>query len=621
MCGICGFVSTRNTDINNLKYMNDSIEHRGPDDCGEYIARMGRMTVGLGHRRLSVLDLSQAGHQPMFYGDDVGIVYNGEIYNFREIRDRLIAKGYVFHSDCDTEVILAAYLDKGIESVDDFNGMFAFALLDFRTQEIFLVRDRMGKKPLYLYDDGEDIVFSSELKPIYRYPHFRKELRTDLMARYMYRGYFGGRDTVFHNVERVLPGHIIRYKIQDIGYSKQDICYWNVPEVYDKYKNSGPDDFATAKEELRELLCKAVKRRLIADVPVGTFLSGGIDSSLITAIAQAVSDQKIKTYSIGFYNDKDNEANYASKVADALGTDHHELYVDEHNYREMLDDMCYYFDEPHADNSAIPTMLVSKFARQDVTVALSGDAGDELFCGYDSYDKMAYMDKMYPYAKATQFLARGIYRITGKNIKSKRSDKINMFFGQPVSVTQLLTKYDIDKAEQYVLGEQAGIAFDEADLREESYQIRKMLLDQITFMTDDILAKVDRASMRFSLECRSPLLDPDIIKFSYSIPQKFKYKDKKHKKYILQELLADYVPRKLFERPKHGFCMSVRSYLDDNDDLRKYIEPSYLKKQGLFDAEAINKLYSSFLTHSYREAHNVLWKFYVFQMWYERFMT
>jgi len=620
MCGICGFLSKRDVDINNLKYMNDSILHRGPDDRGEFISNFGDAIIGLAHTRLSILDLSKAGHQPMFYKQDIGVVYNGEIYNFKEIRENLIAKGYVFHSDCDTEVILIDYLDKGIEAVNDFNGMFAFALVDFRTNDIFFVRDRMGQKPLYLYDDGTDIVFSSELKVICRYPHFRKELRTDLLAHYMYHGYFSGRDTVFRNVQRILPGYIVHYKVKNNAFEKQEKCYWKVQSLYENNRNLGPNDLHTAKAELKDLLQKAVRRRLIADVPVGTFLSGGIDSSLVTAIAQEISDKKIKTYSIGFYNDKDNEADYAKKVACVLGTDHHELYVDEKNYHEMLDDMCYYFDEPHADNSAIPTMLVSKFARKDVTVALSGDAGDELFCGYDAYDKMYSLDKFYSYSFVTQFIAKGVQAVTGRKIESKNSHKINLFFGNPVSVTQLITQYDIDNVNKYIIGEQKNITFDESNLSQYSYQVRKMLLDQVHYLPDDILAKVDRASMRFSLECRSPLLDPEIIKFSYRIPQRLKYNGKKHKKYILQELLADYIPRELFERPKHGFCMSVRSYLNNNSVLKKYIETKFLKKQGLFDVQAIQQLYKSFQSGTAREAQNELWKFYVFQMWYERFM-
>lgn len=615
MCGICGFLTKHAIGENALRHMNDSLVHRGPDDRGEYFGGLKGFRIGLGHSRLSVLDLSMAGHQPMFSADgQVGIVFNGEIYNFKEIRQKLREQGCVFSSEGDTEVILAAYQSGGIGAVRSFNGMFAFALVDFKAGKLFFVRDRMGQKPLYLYERDGDIVFASELKAICRYPRFHKELRGDLLACFMCHGYLAGSDSIFKSVRRVLPGHIVCVRIDEDSWQMEDCSYWDIPAIYEELHETFSLDYAAAKEELRNLIRRAVGYRMIADVPLGTFLSGGIDSSLITAIAQEQSHRPVKTYSIGFANKKEDEAAFAKQVADCLGTEHHELYVDEANYRAMLDDMFWYLDEPLADTSIIPTMLVSRFARKEVTVTLSGDGGDELFCGYTSYDKLTVLEKMSALAKYTRFIGKCM------RIHSHRSQKINFLFEQPISAAQLLFPSEASQLYSFFQMPQQNIVFDETNLRNYPLPVQRMLLDQITYLPDDILMKVDRASMRFSLECRSPLLDPNIVKFALAIPQRFKYQGKKRKKAIMQDLLADYIPKDLFDRPKHGFGMRVRDYLLQSKELPGMLEEKRLQTQGVFLSPRVQEVFREFSQTGDSDAETFIWRFYVFQGWYMRFM-
>lgn len=622
MCGICGFITKQDIPNRVLSAMAETLRHRGPDDEGEWMGRCQDYLLGLGHRRLSILDVTEAGHQPMFVADgQVGVVYNGEIYNFWELREELCAAGYRFSSQCDTEVLLNAYLAYGIRCVEKLNGMFAFALVDLRKGgDIYFVRDRMGQKPLYIYQDKDSVVFASELKAILRYPNFHKEIRTELLARYLFHGYFDGADTVFRNVYRVRPGHI-RHLDLGKGWELEDDCYWSIPALYSELHDSGSPNYEEAKKELDDLLHASVRYRLLADVPVGTFLSGGIDSSLISAIAQDCSMKPIKTYCIGFREAGYDEAGYAEAIAKHLGTEHHTLYVDETNCAEMLDDMCWYFDEPFADSSQIPTMLVSKFARNDVTVALSGDAGDELFCGYRIYDRIRIMDSLSPLFSVASIFERPLNSFSKSCILKPRWQRLIGLLASPVSIVQGISRQAQENMNHYVYSQQNDVAFEESHLAFcDNPQIRRILLDLGTYLPDDILVKVDRASMRFSLECRSPLLDPSVVRFSLALPHGFKYQSAgPQQKIILKDLLADYVPRKLFERTKKGFSIPVHRYLERNGFLRKILEPDRIERQGIFDSQMIRYLGREFVKGD-TQIVDTLWAYFVFQSWYERFM-
>ncbi|MEG1848908.1 MAG: asparagine synthase (glutamine-hydrolyzing), partial [Lachnospiraceae bacterium] len=384
MCGICGFVSRQKISLQQLKSMNDTMYHRGPNDSGEVIYPMqDGYALGLAQRRLAIMDLSALGHQPMDSDNGrISVVFNGEIYNFLELKEEL--GEYPFHSDCDTEVIIAGYLKWGIDC------MFAIAIFDRDTDELFLIRDRIGKKPLYYWLEQGNLVFASELKPIMTCPDFPHRIRTEVIKQYMFQQYINAPATIFEEVFKLEPGTILRFRYGTMKTWK----YWDLKQIYQIKKAMPPTSYEEAKATLKELLRTSVKRRMIADVPLGTFLSGGYDSSLITAIAQELSEQKIKTFSIGFNEEKYNEAKYAKEISAYLGTNHTELYIDEKEMFSLVESIPTYFDEPFADSSQIPTMLVSKLAREQVTVALSGDGGDELFCGYNIYESVGLAQKL-----------------------------------------------------------------------------------------------------------------------------------------------------------------------------------------------------------------------------------
>lgn len=626
MCGICGFVSKNTITLDALKRMNDTMYHRGPDDSGEeiYPAANG-YTVGLAQRRLSILDLSALGHQPMHTKDKrVSVVYNGEIYNFQEIKKEL--GDYLFCSTCDTEVILAAYLKWGIKCVDRFNGMFAIALFDRETGELYLVRDRIGKKPLYYWLEDGNLVFASELKPLMECPAFEKRIRTEVVSRYLYHQYINAPDTIFENVYKLEPGMILQFSAGSIKTWK----YWDLKEVYQTCKKNPVADYAQAKAELKTLLNRSVAMRMIADVPLGTFLSGGYDSSLITAVAQSQSAQPVKTYSIGFNEEKFNEAKFAKEVAKHLGTNHTELYIDEKEMFELVDSIPRYYDEPFADSSQIPTMLVSALARRDVTVVLSGDGGDEFFCGYNAYDKVSQAQKL-------DFLGELTYRVCNLPLIKKADMLQKMPFKVRIiaanrekeTKTQFGASSYLETAYGMVKGEAVPILYHmESAYREKNWQERRMLLDMDTYLPGDILCKVDRASMKYSLEARCPILDKEVMEYSYRLPHSFKY-DKKVKKRILKDIAYDYIPRELLDRPKVGFGVPLDKWLRGplKERLLDMANHDFLVRQGIFDADFVCKMLDTYMEHgdagpaTGANYSKLMWSYFVFQQWYAAYMV
>lgn len=625
MCGICGFVSKNTITLDALKRMNDTMYHRGPDDSGEeiYPASNG-YTVGLAQRRLSILDLSVLGHQPMHSKDKrVSVVYNGEIYNFQEIKKEL--GDYPFCSTCDTEVILAAYLKWGINCVDRFNGMFAIALFDRETGEFYLVRDRIGKKPLYYWLEDGNLVFASELKPIMEYSDFNRRIRTEVVSRYLYHQYLNAPDTIFKNVYKLEPGMVLQFLAGKVKTWK----YWDLKEVYQNCKKNPVTDYAQAKGELKELLNRSVAMRMIADVPLGTFLSGGYDSSLITAIAQSQSAQPVKTYSIGFNEEKFNEAKFAKEVAKHLGTNHTELYIDEKEMFELVDSIPKYYDEPFADSSQIPTMLVSALARRDVTVVLSGDGGDEFFCGYNAYDKVSQAQKL-------DFLGEVTYRVCNlpfikkADMLQKMPFKVRIIAAnrEKETKTQFGASNYLETAYGMVKGEAIPILYHmESAYREKNWQERRMLLDMDTYLPGDILCKVDRASMKYSLEARCPILDKEVMEYSYRLPHSFKY-DKKVKKRILKDIAYDYIPRELLDRPKVGFGVPLDKWLRGplKERLLDMANYDFLVRQGIFDADFVCKMLDTYMEHgdagpaTGANYSKLMWSYFVFQQWYAAYM-
>ena len=629
MCGICGYVRRREVTPGQLKKMNDTMYHRGPDDSGEEIYTLdGGYRVGLAQRRLSIMDLTALGHQPMHSADGrVVVVYNGEIYNFRELREELA--DYPFRSDCDTEVIIAAYLKWGLSCVNRFNGMFAIALFDREEKAVWLIRDRIGKKPLYYWYEQEELVFASELKPIMACPDFRGEIDRGVLARYLYQQYINAPESVYENVYKLAPGAVLRFRDGQIDTWN----YWSVREACESAAKQPVKSYGEAKEQLKSLLQRAVSLRMIADVPLGTFLSGGYDSSLVTALAQAHSAESVKTFSIGFYEENYNEAPYARAVADYLGTDHTELMIGEKDMLQMVESIPEYYDEPFADPSQIPTMLVCKLAREQVTVALSGDGGDEFYCGYNIYEKVAQAQKLDLPGGMVHTLC-GLPGVRRFGLEEKLPFKVRVIAGNR----------DRETKTQFGAGNYPGMARDmagampsgkrvlpvhypvESTYPVSDWQICRMLLDMDTYLPGDILCKLDRAAMKYSLETRCPILDPDVMAFSYRIPHSYKYAagDKKH---ILKEIAYDYVPKELLERPKKGFGVPLDKWLRGSlkEQLLSYADPSFLKRQNLFDEPYVSRLVTDYMETGDRGSgtgenySGLVWAFFVFQQWYTHF--
>ena len=626
MCGISGFISKKRITVEQLIAMNDTMLHRGPDDSGaEIFAAADGYSVGLAQRRLSIMDLSPLGHQPMHAADGrVSIVYNGEIYNFKELKQEL--SGYPFRSQCDTEVILAAYEKWGIGCVERFNGMFAIALFDRETQELYLVRDRIGKKPLYYWKDGENLVFASELKPIMACPGFPKKIDRSVLPTYLYQQYIPEPDTVFENVKKLEPGTILRFCAQ--GGDMENVRYWSIADSYQKGIADPVTDYGEAKEQLKSLLQKSVRRRMEADVPLGAFLSGGYDSSLVTALAQEAGSAPVKTFSIGFAEKEYDESGYAAEVAKYIGTDHTSQVITEGDMLELVDSIPTYFDEPMADSSQIPSMLVAALARKKVTVALSGDGGDEFFCGYQLYEKLALAQKL----DGLGGMVYGASRLPG-------IARLGLLEKLPFSVRTIAQNRDPRYktqlcSDKYLSCVKALTGTDEVRFdRETAYgvkdwQIRRMLLDMDTYLPGDILSKVDRATMKYSLEARCPVLDRDVMEYSFRLPHSFK-DHKGCQKYILKDIAYDYIPKELLERPKTGFSVPMDKWLRGplKEKLTDYASESFLRSQGLLDAEAMQALVQGWLRQgdggSYTGSNysRILWAFFILEQWYEEYIV
>lgn len=631
MCGICGYLSKRIITEHELSVMNDTMKERGPDDSGTQLWELpGGRTLGMAQRRLSILDLSELGHQPMSTPDGrLSLVYNGEIYNYRELREEL--PEYSFRSNCDTEVILAAYLKWGIRCVERFNGMFAFALYDRESGELFLARDRMGQKPLYYWKSGDQLVFASVLAPIMKCPGFQGKIRKEVLPRFLFQEYINAPETILEDVFKVEPGTVLTWHAAS---SRMTICrYWDVSERYEAMQSEPVSDFGEAKEQLKELLRSAVRRRMIADVPLGSFLSGGYDSSLISAIAQEqLGSTPLQTFSIGFEEKDYDESPYAAAIAEYLGTDHTQRIIGEQDLLELVSDLPKFFDEPMSDSSQIPTMLVSKLAREKVTVALSGDAGDEFFCGYGIYDlvrKAQELDGIGRLAHGIGQLPLGhgkkledCYPFRAQVISANRNPKTRTQFGAG-SYVELAGRL-VQRSEGDPL---LPVNYETEDrYPSENWQITRMLLDMDTYLPGDILAKVDRASMKYSLENRCPFLDPEVMLYSYRLDHDLKYHREKSgwsKKYILKQLAGDYIPRELLERPKKGFSVPLGKWLSGplREQLLTYGNAQFLKEQGIFNPEEVTQLIAKFLSEGDKGAgtgqnySGLLWSFFVFQQW------
>ena len=614
MCGICGYIGNRISDID-LSRMNDIMYHRGPDDSGIWQGEWHKGgSIGLAHRRLSIIDLSELGHQPMISQNGKWIiVFNGEIYNYKELRDELKERGYSFVSKSDTEVVLNSFVEWEDKAARKLNGMFAIAAYNSERKILYLVRDRIGKKPLYYYIQDENIIFASELKSILACPNFENNINLQVLKHYLCKQYVSGTMTFYNNTYKVLPGHQLIIGEDSII----DDTYWNLSNRYEQITPKMDENYDTCKAELKKQIYNAVERRLVSDVPVGTFLSGGIDSTLVTAIANDLCGG-IKSFTIGFFDKKRNEADYAKHTAEYLGITHVEHYISERDMIESIKQLNKTFDEPFADPSAIPCLLVSELAKNDVTVVLTGDGGDEFFCGYEMYNYLYYMEKLEP-----------IVKLGSSILKGKLGDSIKHYM--PRAAVALLNnteeQYKVQLFEDLpeevvnsILISEGGVPVKselESAINAENYQVRRMLLDMKNYLPENVLAKADRTSMQHSLELRCPLLDTNVMEYSFRIPHRYKYHHNE-KKYILKDILYDFVPKEMMNRPKNGFGVPLGKWLRNDliDEIYSYSGKDFLEKQGLFRYEGVNSLINQVKKSDRRPYPKVLWAYYVFQRWY-----
>jgi len=641
MCGFAGFVTNR-LDVNlGLRILNDmgrSLYHRGPDHVEVF--HEPEYGIGMVHTRLSILDLSNAGSQPMLSHNGRYVVsYNGEIYNYKELKAELTALHIVFNSGSDTEVLVEYIAQFGLsETLSKIRGMFAFSLFDFNTSSLSLVRDRAGEKPLYYSCKDGQIVFGSELKPLMKWTGFDKTLDKKALTQFILHGFISSGHSIFKDVTKQRPGTIIEFKLSSQGWTKaQESTYWNCLPVGGKFTVKNRQKCI---DDLDDLLSSAVQEQLVADVPVGAFLSGGIDSSLIVSMMNRASSSKINTFSIGFEDKEYNEAEHAKAVADHIGTSHETLYVDDKSIMEVIPQLPKIYDEPMADMSQLPTYLVSQLARKQVTVALTGDAGDEIFGGYNRYlwtEKMTKVNNYVPVPVRT-FISRllltlspAAYDIVGRLIPQKyRPSEIGLKSHKALrsfSAHDNVTMYELILNQFSALGmteSSSGFSRVPAD-QVNAFKILSpsdqfMILDFMNYMTDGVLCKVDRAAMANSLETRVPFLDKRVIEFGMSLPSELKIYNGQSK-WILRKVLEKYIPKELFDRPKMGFAVPMGKWLRGplKDWSFAMLEKHKYRLEGVIDVKMLDDIWSQ---HQ-KGKHNFqtqIWSVLTFFNWCEEYL-
>lgn len=632
MCGIAGVYNFRtgaSVDEQLIKKMCSVLAHRGPDDEGVYC----KENIGLGHRRLSIIDLT-GGHQPMSNEDgSVWIVFNGEIYNFPDLTKDLLKKGHIFRTHCDTEAILHLYEEEGEACVHKLRGMFAFAIWDERKKRLFLARERIGKKPLhYTVCDGK-LIFASEIKAILQDPSVKREIDHEALHDYLSLIYVPAPKTMFKGIKKLPAGHYLTCDKNGIRIEK----YWDID-----FSRTIDDSEEAISESLYAQLKEAVRMRLISDVPLGAFLSGGIDSSSVVSLMSETQNSPVITNSIGFSVKAFDELRYASLIAKKYKTDHHE-YVVEPEALDVIDKLTWHYDEPFGDASSIPTYYVSKMARQNVTVALSGDGGDENFAGYTRY---AYSNRLARFQNMLPGFVRGLATRTSASIKvgdlnalgKKLKNKLDELYLSPFELYLKIISTYKEEEKPYLYSETMRKQMRGYDTRDafraifdtcasDDYISKLQYLDIKTYLCDDILVKVDRASMAVSLEVRAPILDHKFMEFVATIPAGLKARNGKGK-YIFKKAMSRNVPPEILNRPKMGFGVPMTQWLQR--DLKNQVEQELFAPNGiireLFDPDYVKKmwsfvLYSQLKGFSKADLSYRIWILFVFSRWYKRFIS
>ena len=646
MCGIAGVLVRKGAVIKEgaLDRMTSAIAHRGPDGAGLWFSEDRK--VGLGHRRLSILDLSDAGAQPMTSASGrYTVSYNGEIYNFVELRKELERSGHQFFSQSDTEVLVAGFDVWGVrETLIRLSGMFVFAAWDRHDCSLILARDRLGIKPLYYSDEQEELIFSSELRPLVVYRGCLPRISVPGLNEFLRLGYVPGPLSIFEGVHKLEPGTYVIYKN---GVLSSPTSYWQIEEVASKGLANQFENESLAIEELDSQLRASVNSHMVSDVPLGAFLSGGIDSSTVVALMQTSSSRPVKTFSIGFSEPGYNEALHALAVAQHLGTDHHELYVTERDALAIIPELPDIYDEPFADASQIPTFLISRMAREQVTVALSGDGGDELFAGYNRYlfvsDFWSRLQKMpnsirsclsfllltipvrnwdfifnsFGFALPAKFRpslpGQKMHKIAAILSASNLRELYGRLVSQCAMPSALLNPLWTHDA--------PNIGHEHASMDDLSNIECQMVWDAKGYLVDDILTKVDRASMRVGLEVRVPFLDHEVVDFAWRVPLNMKIKNDGGK-WLLRQVLYRYVPRELIDRPKMGFSVPMDAWLRGplEDWARSNLDVSALSRDGILNGSQVNLVLQRHLDKAV-DAGGALWTILMFQVWWTRAKT
>ena len=637
MCGITGFYSHQPGIFSesDLHQMTGMLVHRGPDASGFFHDGV----AGLGHRRLSIIDLSTRANQPMVSNNGrYVIVYNGEVYNFGEIGARLKKVTWKqeeinLKTSSDTEVILEAFVAYGTDFVKQLNGMFAIAIYDQQLQELFIFRDRLGVKPLFYYWDGTNFAFASELKAFHGIGSIRKVINRDSIRDFLHLGYIPTPASIYKDIFKLLPGSYLKVSRSGVELTR----YWN---IRNKISSNVIEDKEQALVKLSDLIISSVQYQLKSDVPFGVFLSGGIDSSLVTAQAVGLSSIKVNTFSIGFEENSHNESEYAKAIANYLGTDHHEFIVSYKDAISLIDPVLDAYDEPFADSSAIPTMLVSKLAKQYVTVTLSGEGGDELFFGYGAYKWARWLDNPLmkigrkPLARLFSYMPNRYQRVSRLlNYRDPGKIRSHIFSQEQYLFTEwelgALLKPDYQGASDFREMQKytSLLRIYEEPQESKSIHVKERVLNAMEaqalfdlefYLSDDLLTKVDRASMRYSLETRVPYLDHRVVEFALNLSPHLKYKNG-ITKYILKQILFQYIPKNLFDRPKQGFAIPLNIWL--RNELRylidEFLSEEIVKKHQVVEYAFVKELVTQFLSGK-DYLYNRVWLLIVLHHWFNR---
>lgn len=630
MCGIAGFVDfSKKTGLPVLKSMTDALIHRGPNDAGYEVFEHGNANIGLGQRRLSILDLSSSGHQPMHF-EQYSMIFNGEIYNFKEIRTELERNGYTFFSGSDTEVLLKGYHLWKEKVVDRCIGMFAFVIFDRKKEEVVLCRDRAGVKPLYYYWHNDVLLFASELKSFSDFPGFPKEIDVNSVSLFLQYSYIPAPYTIFKNTHKLKPGHFLHLSLTSKTINVSE--YWSVLEVYrEPLTSMSEGDIIRHTKQLME---SAYKYRMVSDVPVGVFLSGGYDSSSVAGILQTSSANRIKTFTIGYKEQAFDESKEARKIAQHLGTDHTEWIIGAEDALSVLDRLPEIYDEPFADNSTVPTTLVSILASKQVKVVLSADGGDELFAGYNKFNQSLRYTERFP--KSMQSAVSKVMNLVNpesipyfnkKYNFASRYEKMKLIWasGKSQLALKYISQYITESEAASFMGGVKGSYQTNFDMNGELNNIndplnRLLSVDYKTFLVDNNLVKVDRATMSVGIEGREPMLDHRLIEFLAKVPAGIKVKNGVNK-YILKEIVHQYIPKALMDRPKRPFIAPLTHWFKDElkEQMEYYLSPAKLQQTGIFDPQHIQVLKKNYFEGG-RVSHQKLWNILVFQLWYSRWI-